>query len=117
MYRSRHFDRPLWVSATTFKLTLNIAFSTNFGGQPSRVLAASDIALDNTGLAEDRRARSPAVARKVSKSIGNEPSVRRRLECNVDISRSPDAASAFHLQTAWMLINTALDGRGACFGA
>ncbi|MEZ5402288.1 MAG: PASTA domain-containing protein [Bryobacteraceae bacterium] len=103
-------------SGTEVTLDLNIGFATSFGGNKVVYAAARDAAAGNSGWQTIGTHSIPPLAitfprpGSVSPSSGNAQSALLSFTFQ-------DASSANNLQTGWALINTAIDGRSACYVA
>jgi len=102
-------------SGSTLTLTLNLTFSSSFAGNKVVYAAARDPQANNTGW--------------VLMGVHSVPPLPSTFPMPLGIGESgtgptqtltftyADATSANNLQTLWALINTAIDGRSACYVA
>lgn len=102
-------------SGNVLTLTLNYSFSPAFGGNRVVYTAARDAAGHNSGW---RTSGVRAVARPpvFPDPVGMSPSSGSTPNATISFTFQ-DAANANNLQTTWILINSALDGRVACYVA
>ena len=103
-------------SGNTLTLTLNMSFSSGFSGNRVIYMSAGDTAGSNTGWQTlGVHGLTPQVSSFPNPSAMTPPS---GSVSNSTISYTYlDASSAANLQTVWALINTAIDGRAACYVA
>ena len=100
-------------SGNTLTLTLNIGFAASFGGNKVIYMSARNTAQDNTGwLPMAVFSVLPTTAASLS-PVGISPSFGNTANAPVSLTYQ-NATGAAYIQTAWTLINGALDGRGAC---
>ncbi len=103
-------------SGNDLTLTLNIQFKAAFNGNKVIYLAARDEVSGNSGWRTMGASLIPEAA--VSFPRGNNLSpVSGSGATQVLTLTYQDATAATNLQTAWALINTAIDGRSACYVA
>ncbi len=100
----------------TLTLTLNITFNTlNFAGNKVIYMAARN-ATANSGW-QTRGARGiPPLPTAAPAPVSVSPFSGSGTQQTFSLSYR-DATAASNLQTMWVLINTAIDGRGACYVA
>lgn len=96
-------------------LTLNISFSGTFGGNQVVYMAARD-SVNNTGWRTMGVHGSSATPTTFPNAVGMSPASGTTANPTLSLTYQ-DATSAANLQTAWALINTAIDGRSACYVA
>lgn len=99
-------------------LTLNLAmtFLSSFAGNKVVYLAARDNGTGNTGWQTMGTHGVPPIASTFPNPIGITPSSGSAASQLFSLTLQ-DQFAASNLQTAWMLINTAIDGRAACYVA
>lgn len=103
-------------SGNTLTLTLNLSFSPAFGGNKLLFLAARDSIGNNSGWQTLGVHGVPALSPTFPAAIGMNPS--SGVIGNAVLTYTyRDQTDANNLQTAWALINSALDGAGACYTA
>src|SRR5262249_18460990 len=98
-------------SGTALTLVLKLTFAASFGGNKVVYTAARDVSLNNSGW-------------QTMGTLGVRP---LPSSCPKPVSATgsgstftftyQDQANATNLQTVWALINTAIDGRAACYVA
>ena len=103
-------------SGNTLTLTLNMSFSTAFGGNKVVYLAARDTAFSNTGWQTLGAHGVPPLPATFPLPAGMNPSSGSTANPTLTFTFQ-DASAATNLQTGWALINTAIDGRVACYVA
>ena len=103
-------------SGTGFTLTLNMTFSQAFGGNKIVYAAARDTAQNNSGWQTMGVRGVPPLPATFPNPLGMNPPSGTGSNATLTFTYQ-DAAAALNLQTAWALINTALDGRAACYVA
>ena len=103
------------VSGNVLTLTLNMIFSDSFSGNRVVYLAARD-SVSNTGWKTMGVYRSTTTLFSFPNPSGVSPSSGTTANPTLSVTYQ-DSSSTSNLQTAWMLINTALDGRSACYVA
>ena len=99
-------------AVNTLILTLNIAFKSSFTGAKSIYAAAQSLINVSTGWQTVGAALIPEPI-TYPRSIGTVSSSAK----SAIVSFQFDGGTAGRPQTSWALINSALDGRGACFVA
>ena len=104
------------VSGNTLALTLNMSFTAAFGGNRVVYAAARDTALVNTGWQTMGVHGVPGLAATYPNPVSMSPASGSTGNPVLTFTYQ-DALSADSLQTAWVLINTAIDGRNACYVA
>ena len=103
-------------SGDTLVLRLNITFLAGFAGSQVVYLAARDQLNGNSGWSTMGFHAVPGGAVTFPNAVGMSPeSLRMRLTPLTFTYE--DQTSAANIQTAWVLINGAVDGRGACYVA
>ena len=102
-------------SGNTLMLTLNMSFSQTFGGNKVVYLAARDTVL-NTGWQTMGMHGVPPLPATFPIPGGMNPPSGSTANPTLTFTFN-DATSATNLQTGWALINTAIDGRMACYVA
>ena len=100
-------------NGNTLTLILNITFSAGFGGNKVVYVAARDSVEHNSGWQTMGVHGVPPLPAAFPKPIGLNPSSGTSADTTVTFTFQ-DASAATNLQTAWALINTAIDGRSAC---
>ena len=103
-------------SGNTLSLTLNIGFNSSFGGNKLVYAAARDTASANTGWQPMGVFGVSPLPQAFPLPSGMIPSAGTGANPALTFVYQ-DASSATNIQTAWALINTALDGRNACYVA
>ena len=103
-------------SGNTFTLTLNMTFSSAFGGNRVIYAAARDTAQNNSGWQTMGVHGVPPLPLTFPAPVGMSPASGTESSATLTFTFQ-DATSALNLQTTWALINTALDGRAACYVA
>ncbi len=103
-------------NGNTLTLTLNINFSSSFGGNKVIYMAARDTVNNNSGWQTMGMHGVPPLPATFPMPGGMSPSSGAAAASTLSLTFN-DAASATNLQTGWALINTAIDGRAACYVA
>lgn len=103
-------------SGDVLTLTLDMSFFPAFGGNKVVYIAARDQATLNTGWQTMGTLAVPPLTATFPKPVGISPSF-SSLSSQIVSLTFQDQFAASNLQTAWMLINTAIDGRAACYVA
>ena len=103
-------------NGNTMTLTLNLAFTPAFSGNKVVFAAARDSAGNNTGWQTLGVHGSTTVVSTFPNPVSVSPASGATVNPTLAFTYQ-DAITAGNLQTAWALINTALDGRGACYVA
>ena len=103
-------------SGNTVTLTLNVAFTSGFSGNKVIFVAAGDGALNNTGWQTMGVHGVPPMALVFPNAAEMRPASGSTSSAIISFTYQ-DVTSVENLQTAWALVNTALDGRGACYVA
>ena len=103
-------------SGTDLTLVLNIRFQSSFGGNKVIYLAARDKSGGNSGWHTMGVSMVPEPAATFPRSSASTPVAGQEASRVVSLSYS-DASTSTNLQTAWALINSALDGGRACYVA
>ena len=104
------------MNGTTLTLTLNLSFSMGFNGNRVVYAAARDIASNNSGWQTVGVHAIPPIALTYPTPVGMSPASGTGTNPTLTFVYQ-DATQAVNLQTAWALINTSIDGRGACYVA
>ena len=100
-------------NGNTLTLTLNLSFSSSFGGYKVIYMAAQDAAGSSGWQTMGVRGVSPLPS-TFPNPVGMSPSSGNTASATVTFTYQ-DANSPPNFQTMWVLINTALDGRKACY--
>ncbi len=100
-------------NSNTLTLILNISFSAGFGGNKVVYVAARDSVEHNSGWQTMGTHGVPPLPSTFPKPVGMAPSSGTTADTTLTFTYQ-DASAATNLQTAWALINTAIDGRSAC---
>ena len=103
-------------SGTTLTLTLNLAFSGSFGGNRVIYLAARDGSSNNTGWQTMGVHGVPPLPATFPNPVSMNPASGAGASATLTFTYQ-DVSNATNLLTAWALVNTAVDGRGACYVA
>ena len=103
-------------SGTALTLTLNVSFSSAFGGNKVVYMAARDSMGGNSGWQTMAVHGVPPLPAAFPSSIGMSPSSGTTAAAALTFTYQ-DASTANNLQTLWALMNSALDGRAACYVA
>lgn len=103
-------------ASNTLQLVLKISFSASFAGNKVIYAAARDLSQRNSGWQTIGVHAVPPVPLAFPNPLGLTPSSGSTSFQSITFSYQ-DASSATNLQTVWGLINTAIDGRGACYFA
>ena len=103
-------------SGNTLTLALNMTFNPSFSGNQVVFVAARDTAQNNTGWNTIGVHNVPPYPTTFPNPTGMTPSAGSTSSATVSFVYQ-DGTNAANLQTSWVLINTALDGRGACYVA
>ena len=102
-----------FASGNTLTLTLNMSFSSSFGGNKVVYLAARD-SVNNSGWQTMGTHGVPPLPSTFPMPGGMSPASGSAASSTLSFMFN-DASSANNLQTGWALINTAIDGRAACY--
>lgn len=100
-------------SGNNLTLTLNVSFNSSFGGDKVVYMAARDASNNSGWQTMGVRAVAPVPA-TFPNPAGMSPASGNTANTTLTFAYQ-DANSASNLQTMWALINTALDGRSACY--
>lgn len=103
-------------SGNTLTLTLNMSFSAAFAGNKVVYAAARDTSQRNSGWQTMGVHGVPPLPSSFPKPLGMAPSSGTSLAQTIQFSYQ-DQSLATNLQTVRALVNTALDGRSACYFA
>lgn len=98
----------------TLVLQLNITFLPGFAGSQVVYLAARDQASGNSGWSTMGFHEVPGRPATFPNPVGMSPET-TRLRQQVLTLTYEDQTDSRNIQTAWALINSAVDGRGACY--
>ena len=103
-------------SGGTLTLTLNMSFTAAFAGNKVIYLAARDSVANNTGWLTMGVRGVPPLPSTFPNPVSMTPPSGSASLATIGFSYQ-DATSTANLQTMWALINTAIDGRNACYVA
>ncbi len=103
-------------SGNVLTLNLTMSFFPSFGGNKVFYMAARDTGTGNSGWLTMGTHGVPPLPSTLPNPAGMSPSSGNTTSQAFTITFQ-DATSATNLQTGWMLVNTAIDGRGACYVA
>jgi len=103
-------------SGNTLTLSLNMSFSPTFAGNKVIYAAARDTAQNNSGWQTMGVHGVPPLPSTFPNPIGMSPSSGNGLNQTLTFTYQ-DQSNATNLETVWALINTAIDGRAACYVA
>jgi len=103
-------------SGNTLTLVLNVSFAASFGGNKVVYAAARDLAQGNSGWQVAGVQGVPPLPAMFPNPMGMSPAAGSSPAAAISFTYQ-DQSSATNLQTVWALINTGLDGRGACYVA
>ena len=103
-------------SGNNLTLTLNMSFTSAFGGNKVIYLAARDTLQNNSGWQTMGVLGVPPLPTAFPSPVSMTPSASSTSNPTLAFTFQ-DVSSAQNLQTGWALINTALDGRSACYVA
>jgi len=103
-------------SGNNLTLTLNMIFAPTFAGNKVIYAAARDTAQSNSGWQTMGVHGVPPLPSTFPNPVGMSPSSGSGLTQTVTFTYQ-DQSNATNLQTVWALINTAIDGRAACYVA
>jgi hypothetical protein len=103
-------------SGNTFTLVLSLTFSASFAGNKVIYAAARDLSQNNSGWQTMGVHNVPGGLITYPNPVGMSPPSGNTQTPTLTFSYQ-DQTSATNLQTVWALINTALDGRVACYVA
>jgi hypothetical protein len=101
-------------SGATFTLVLNLSFSASFGGNKVVYAAARDLSQNNSGWQTMGAHWVSGAAATYPNPESMSPSTGSTLTQTLTFTFQ-DQSSANNLQTVWALINSAIDGRAACY--
>jgi len=101
-------------AGNTLTLALNVSFSSSFGGNKVVYAAARDTAQNNSGWQTVGVRSVPTMPATFPNPVVVTPASGNSLTQTVTVSYQ-DQSSATNLQTVWALINSAIDGRAACY--
>lgn len=97
-------------------MALNLSFSSAFSGNRVVYLAARDPQGDNTGWLTMGVRGVPPLPATFPNPVSMSPPSGTASNSTITFT-CQDAGSANNLQALWALINTAIDGRAACYVA
>ena len=97
-------------------LILNLSFSASFAGNKVVYAAARDLSENNSGWQTMGVHGVPPLPTTFPNPVGMSPSSGNTLSQTITFTYQ-DQTAATNLQTVWALINTAIDGRAACYVA
>jgi len=103
-------------SGTSFTLTLSLTFAPSFAGNKVVYAAARDLAQYNTGWQTVGVHAVLPMTSEYPAALGLTPAAANAQALTLRFSYA-DQTNAANLQTVWALINTAVDGREACYVA
>jgi hypothetical protein len=104
-------------SGNVLTLTLNITFRAAFAGNQVVYLAARDAAgTGNSGWSTMGFHQVPGAAVTFPNAIGMTPAAGSTASSTLTFTYE-DQSNSTNIQTAWALVNTALNGAGACYVA
>jgi hypothetical protein len=103
-------------TGNTLTLMLSLTFSASFSGNKVIYAAARDLSQNNSGWNTMGVHNVPGAAVTYPNPVGMNPSSGNTQTQTLTFTYQ-DQTSATNLQTVWALINTALDGRAACYVA
>jgi len=101
-------------SGNTFTLVLNLSFSASFAGNKVIYTAARDFDGDNSGWQTMGVHAVPPLPSTSPNPIGMSPSSGNTSSQIITFTYQ-DQSTASNLQSVWALVNTAIDGRAACY--
>ena len=101
-------------SGNNFTLTLNITFSASFAGSKVVYLAARDDQGLNSGWSSSGFHQIPGGATTFPNPVAMTPPAGNSSGGIITLAYDDQTSNA-NLQTLWALVNTALDGRNACY--
>ena len=103
-------------TGNTFTLTLNLSFSPSFGGNKVVYAAVRDTAQNNSGWMTMGVYGVPPLPSTFPIPGGMTPASGTSAAQTITFTYR-DQTSVANLQTVWALVNTAIDGRSACYVA
>jgi hypothetical protein len=103
-------------NGNTLTLALNLSFSSSFAGNKVVYAAARDLSQRNSGWQTMGVRGVPPLPTAFPKPVGLNPPSGTTLNQTITFTYQ-DQSAATNLQTVWALINTAIDGRSACYVA
>ena len=103
-------------SGNALTLTLNMIFSSGFGGNRVIYAAARDASGGNSGWNTLGVHGVPPLPTTFPNPVSVSPASGSTANSLFTLTYQ-DTSSATNLQTSWVLVNTALDGRAACYVA
>jgi len=103
-------------NGNTLTLVLNMSYSASFAGNKVIYAAARDLVANNSGWQTIGVHSVPPFALTFPNPVSMNPPFGNSLTQTITFTYQ-DEAAATNLQTVWALINTALDGRAACYVA
>ena len=103
-------------NGNTLTLVLSLTFAASFAGNKVVYAAARDLSQNNSGWNTMGVHHVPGAPITYPNPVGLSPASGNTQSQTLTFTYQ-DETSATNLQTAWALINTALDGRDACYVA
>jgi len=103
-------------TGTQFTLQLNLSCAGSFAGNKVVYTAARDVSSNNSGWRTMGVTGVPPLPSTFPNPTGMSPSSGNTLSQTITFTYQ-DQTSAANLQTVWALVNTAIDGRAACYVA
>ena len=103
-------------TGNTLTLVLNLSFPASFAGNKVVYTAARDISQNNSGWQTMGTHSVPPPLSTFPNPVSMSPSSGNALSQTIAFTYQ-DQSTAANLQTVWALINTAIDGRAACYVA
>ncbi|SPF36384.1 exported hypothetical protein [Candidatus Sulfopaludibacter sp. SbA4] len=103
-------------SGSTLTLVLNLSFAASFVGNKVVYTAARDLAGNNSGWQTMGMHAVTPLPATFPNAVSMSPAWGNSLTQTIAFTYQ-DQSSAANLQTVWALINTAIDGRAACYVA
>jgi len=103
-------------AGNTLTLVLSLTFSASFGGNKAIYAAARDLTQNNSGWQTMGAIGVQPLPNTFPNPVGLTPSSGTRAAQTISFTYQ-DQSSGSNLQTVWALINTAVDGRAACYVA
>jgi hypothetical protein len=103
-------------SGNNFSLVLNLSFDASFAGNRVIYAAARDVAQNNSGWKTVGVHAAPPASTGFPNPQGVSPASGNTATQTFTFTYQ-DQTAATNLQTAWVLVNTAIDGRNACYVA
>ena len=101
---------------TTFTLTLNLSFAAGFAGNRVVYAAVRDLSGNNSGWQTAGAHAVPGAPTRFPNPVSVSTPSPNAVTQTITFTYQ-DQSSANNLQTVWALVNTAIDGRAACYVA